>query len=152
MRSALKSGDRHTVSVLRMVKAKILEREVELRSKKGRDYQLNDEETVEVISSYAKQRRQSIESYRQAGREDLAAQEQSELNILQHYLPKQLSEEEIEALVDQVISQTGASGPRDMGAVMKALMPQVKGAADGRMVNEIVRRRLTGSAPSPGPG
>ncbi len=142
IKTAMKSGDRNTVSVLRMVNAKILEKEVELRSKKGRDYQLNDEEAVGVILTYAKQRRQSIDSYREGGREDLAAQEEAELLILQQYLPKQLSEEEVEAMVEQAISETGASGPQDMGRVMKALMPKVKGAVDGKLLSEMVQRKL----------
>ena len=142
IKTAMKSGDRNTVSVLRMVNAKILEKEVELRSKKGRDYQLNDEEAVGVILTYAKQRRQSIDSYREGGRDDLAAQEESELLILQQYLPKQLSEEEVEAMVEQAISETGASGPQDMGTVMKALMPKVKGAVDGKLLSEMVQRKL----------
>ncbi len=144
IKTALKSGDHNTVSVLRMVRAKILEKEVELRTQKGRDYQLNDEETVGVILSYAKQRRQSIDSYRQGGRDDLVAQEEAELLVLQRYLPKPLSEEELEELVDQAISETGASGPQDIGMVMKALMPKVKGAADGKLVSEMVRRKLAG--------
>ena len=142
IKTAMKSGDRNTVSVLRMVKAKILEKEVALRSKKGRDYQLKDEEAVGVILTYAKQRRQSIDSYREGGREDLAVQEESELLILQQYLPKQLSEEEVEAMVEQAISETGASGPQDMGTVMKALMPKVKGAVDGKLLSEMVQRKL----------
>ena len=144
IKTAMKSGDRNTVSVLRMVNAKILEKEVELRSKKGRDYQLNDEEAIGVILTYAKQRRQSIDSYREGGRDDLAAQEESELLILQQYLPKQLSEEEVEAMVEQAISETGANGPQDMGRVMKALMPKVKGAVDGKLLSEMVQRKLTG--------
>ena len=144
IKTAMKSGDRNTVSVLRMVKAKILEKEVALRSKKGRDYQLKDEEAVGVILTYAKQRRQSIDSYREGGREDLAVQEESELLILQQYLPKQLSEEEVEAMVEQAISETGASGPQDMGTVMKALMPKVKGAVDGKLLSEMVQRKLAG--------
>jgi uncharacterized protein YqeY len=142
---ALKKGDRTKVSVLRMVKARILEKEVELRSSKGRDYSLSDEETIGVITTYAKQRKQSIEAYRQAEREDLATQEEKELAILQNYLPKQLSESEIEALVDGAIQETGASSPNDMGNVMRVLMPRLKGAADGKVVNSIVRQKLTGS-------
>jgi len=144
IKTAMKSGDRNTVGVLRMVKAKILEKEVELRSKKGRDYQLNDEEAIGVILTYAKQRRQSIDSYREGGREDLAAQEETELLILQQYLPKQLSEEEVEAMVEQAISETGANGPQDIGTVMKALMPKVKGAVDGKLLSEMVQRKLAG--------
>lgn len=141
-KQALKSGDKQRVSVLRMVTSKILEKEVELRTKKGRDYKLDDDETIEVITSYAKQRRQSIDSYRDAGREDLAANEENELHLLQEYLPKQLSEAEIEAFVDEAIAETGATSAKDLGNVMRALMPKVKGAADGKVVNQIVRKKL----------
>ena len=140
--SALKAGDRTTVGVLRMVSARILEREVELRSEKGKDYQLNDDETVEVITSYAKQRRQSIDSYREAGREDLASREEGELEILQQYLPRQLSEEEIEKLIEEAVAEVGAEGPQQMGQVMRVVMPKLKGAADGKLVNALVRKRL----------
>ena len=145
IKTAMKSGDQTTVGVLRMVNAKILEKEVELRSKKGRDYQLDDDETLGVILTYAKQRRQSIDSYREGGRDDLVAQEEAELAILQQYLPEQLSEEDLEKLIDEAISETGASGPQDMGTVMGALMPKVKGSVDGKVVSEAVRRKLTGS-------
>jgi len=144
LKSAMKAADRTRVGVLRMLNAQILDREVDLRTKQGRDYQLSDGETLEVISTYAKQRRQSIESYRGGGREDLATQEEAELEILHDYLPKQLSETEIEALVEKAVNETGAAGPKDMGTVMKVLMPDVKGVADGKLVSEIVRRKLSG--------
>ena len=140
----MKDRDTAVVSVLRMVSAKVLEKEVELRRSKGRDYQLNDEETVAVISAYAKQRRQSIESYREADRNDLVVQEQAELEILQRYLPSQLSEDEIERIVEETIKETEAAGPQDMGQVMRAVMPKLRGAADGKTVNAIVRKKLAG--------
>jgi uncharacterized protein YqeY len=127
-----------------MVSSQILEREVELRTKQGRDYQLSDEETLSVLASYAKQRRQSIQSYREGGREDLAAQEESELAILQDYLPQQLSDEALETLVDEAIAEIGASSLKDMGLVMRAVMPKVKGAADGSTVNQLVKSKLSG--------
>ena len=142
IKKAMKAGERDTVGALRMVSSRILEKEVELRADKGKDYQLTDDETVAVISSYAKQRHQSIESYRQGGRDDLVAKEEAELALLQEYLPRQLTEREIETLVDEVIAETGAAGPAEMGKVMGALMPRVKGQADGKLVNEIVRRKL----------
>lgn len=139
----MKSGDTERVSVLRMIKAKILEAEVELRTKKGVDYQLNDPETIEVLSSYAKQRRQSIDSYRQGGREDLAQKEERELSIVQQYMPRQFSNEEITAVVREAIVETGAMGLKDLGEVMKLVMPRVQGAADGKVVNQIVRDQLS---------
>lgn len=141
-KEAMKARDQAVVSVLRMVSSKVLEKEVTLRSTKGRDYKLNDEETVEVIAAYAKQRRQSIESYREAGREDLVEQEQNELEILHRYLPRQLAEEEIEGIVEETIKELGALGPQAMGQVMRAVMPKLKGAADGKAVNAIVRQKL----------
>jgi uncharacterized protein YqeY len=143
-KEAMKARDQTVVSVLRMVSAKVLEKEVELRRGKGRDYELNDDETIAVISAYAKQRRQSIESYRQAGRDDLVAQEEKELEILQKYLPRQLSEEEIERIIGETIKEVGASGPGDMGQVMRAVMPKLKGAADGKTVNAMVKQKLSG--------
>jgi len=140
--TALRQKDKVTLNVLRMVKSKILELEVKLRTKKGRDYQLSDEETLGVITSYAKQRKQSIDSYTEAGRQDLADQEKNELGILNQYLPKQLSREEVEKLVDEALAETGASSMQDIGKVMKALMPKLKGAADGKTVNELVRSKL----------
>ena len=139
---ALKQKDKLTLNVLRMVKSKILELEVNLRTKKGRDYQLSDEETLGVITSYAKQRKQSIDSFTEAGRQDLADQEKNELRILNQYLPKQLSREEIEKLIETSIAETGASSLLDIGKVMKALMPKLKGSADGKTVNELVRSKL----------
>jgi len=125
-----------------MLKSKILEEEVKLRTRKGKDYQLSDNEALEVIASYAKQRKQSIDAYTEAGREDLAAREKKELELINQYLPEQLSREEIEKLVGDVIAETGAESLKDMGMVMKAVMPKFKGAADGKLVNEVVRSKL----------
>lgn len=139
----MKARNQNLVNVLRMVKSKVLEKEVELRKSKGLDYELDDEEMIAVISAYAKQRRQSIDSYREAGRDDLVTQEQEELEILQEYLPRQLSEEEVQEIVAETIRETGASGPQEMGQVMRAVMPKLKGAADGKTVNAIVRKQLS---------
>ena len=140
--TAMKKKDKDTLGVLRMIKSKILEQEVQLRSKKGKDYQLTDEETLGVITSYAKQRKQSIDSYTEAGRMDLADQEKKELGILNDYLPRQLSRDDIEKLVDEAIAVSGATNLKDMGLVMKTVMPMLKGAADGKTVNEVVRSKL----------
>ncbi len=142
MKTALKSGDKLVLGTIRMLQSKILEREVELRSTKGRDYHLNDEETRDVLSSYAKQRRQSIESYRQGGRNDLVEREQLELAVVERYLPSPLDESQLEVLVDRSIEETDAQGLKDLGRVMKAVMAEVKGAADGKLVNQIAKRRL----------
>jgi uncharacterized protein YqeY len=142
MKSALKGGEKLRVGVLRMLNARILEREVELRASRGRDYHLTDSEVIEVLAAYAKQRRQSIESYRQGGREDLAQREEAELALVQDYLPKPLSASELTALVDRAIAETGASGLKDLGVVMKQVMAQVRGAAEGKEVSQVVKERL----------
>jgi hypothetical protein len=142
MKSALKGGEKLRVGVLRMLNARILEREVEFRASRGRDYHLADSEVIEVLAAYAKQRRQSIESYRQGGREDLAQREEAELALVQDYLPKPLSAAELTALVDRAIAETGASGLKDLGMVMKQVMAQVRGAAEGKEVSQVVKERL----------
>lgn len=142
IKSSLKAGDKEVVSVLRMLNSKILEKEVSLRSTKGRNYQLNDDEVIEVVASYGKQRKQSIDSYREAGREDLALKEERELAILKRFLPEQLSKEDVERIVVESISESGAETAKDLGKVMRIIMPKLKGAADGKLVNQIVREKL----------
>jgi uncharacterized protein YqeY len=140
--AAMKAKDSQRLGVVRMLKSRIMEAEVEQRSRKGADYVLADEECLTVIATYAKQRRDSIEAYRKGGKEDLAAKEEAELAIIQQYLPAQMSEADVRALVAAAISETGATSAKDMGAVMKAVMPKLKGGADGAMVNRIVRELL----------
>ncbi len=142
VKEAMKAGEKLRLGVLRMLQARILEREVELRSERGRDYHLTDEETLEVLGGYAKQRRQSIESYSQGGREDLAYREREELEVVEGYLPRALTEAEIEGIVERVIRETGAAGLKDLGTVMKSVMAQVGSSADGRLVNQVVKGRL----------
>ena len=143
MKAAMKSGDKDRVGVLRMLRARVLEVEVAAREKQGRDHEAADEEVVAVISSYAKQRRDSIEAYRGGGREDLAAREEAELSIVQEYLPAPLTPDEIRAIVAGAIAEAGATSAKDMGAVMKLVMPRLKGSADGKQVQEIVRSLLS---------
>lgn len=142
MKAALKAGDKHRLGTLRMLRSRMLEAEVALRADRGRDYDLEDDEAIRALSSYAKQRRDSIESFESAGRADLAARERAELGIVQEYLPQQLGEDEIRRLAAQAIAEVNAAGPRDMGAVMKALMPRLQGRADGKLVNRMVRELL----------
>jgi len=142
--AAMKSGAKERLGVLRMVKAEMLKAEVNLRGEKGRDYQLEDPEALKVLTSYAKQRRDSIESYQQGGRADLAAQEEAELAIVLEYLPKQMEADEIRRIVTEAIAECGATSAKDTGAVMKLVMPKVKGAADGKLVNQIVSQLLAG--------
>lgn len=144
LKQAMKTRDAARLSCLRMLKSKLLEREVALRAGKGRDYRIDDEEALEAIAGYAKQRRDSIESYEQGGRPDLAAAERAELAIVQEYLPQQLDDREIRDIVSRAIDQSGAASAKDMGNVMRVVMPQVKGRADGKRVQQIVRELLGG--------
>jgi len=144
IKDAMKSGEKTKLSVLRMIKAKLIEAEVEVRSKKGADALLGDAEALDAIASYAKQRRDAADSYRQANRNDLVQQEEAELAVVSAYLPKQLSREEVEALAREAVAAAGATSAKDLGAVMKVLLPKVKGSADGKLVNEVVRRLLAG--------
>lgn len=142
IKAAMKARDQLRLDTLRMVKAKIQEKEVELRGKKGREHVLEDGEILQVLTTAAKQRRDSIESFRSGGREELAAKEEQELAIIREYLPKQLAEEDLERLVKEAVEETGAASPKDMGKVMKAVMPKVKGRADGKRINAVVRKLL----------
>jgi len=104
---------------------------------------LDEDECVKILSSLAKQRGESIEMYRQGGRDDLAKKEEAELAMIKSFLPQPLAEEDLRRLVDEAISETGAGSPRDMGLVMKALGPKIRGRADGKLVSEIVRQKLS---------
>ena len=135
--AAMKAKDPARLSALRMLKAALVNRSVE----KVRD--LDDAEGLQVVASLVKQRRDSIEQFSTAGRTDLSEKETHELSILQQYLPAPAGAAEIDAAVSDAIRETGASSPRDMGKVMKAVMPKLAGKhADGRAVNEAVRRQL----------
>jgi len=145
MKSAMKDGDKDRLGALRMLKSKVQMAEVALREEKGRDWEIDDEHALVALTSYAKQCTDSIESYVKAGREDLAARERAELEIVRAYLPRQLGEDEVRRIVEQAIAEAHATSPKDMGAVMKIVMPRVRGAADGKMVNQCVREMLQGS-------
>ncbi|HEX2194133.1 MAG TPA: GatB/YqeY domain-containing protein [Candidatus Limnocylindria bacterium] len=136
MRDAMRARDERRTSTLRMAMAAAHNREIEL----GRP--LSDQEVVEVLGRQLKQRRESVEQFRAGGREERAVDEEAEAAILSEFLPAQLPEDELTAMVDQAVAETGASGPADMGRVMGALMPRTRGRADGRIVSELVRRRL----------
>lgn len=136
MRDAMRARDQRRVSTLRMAMAAAHNRQIEL----GRE--LTDDEVIEVLGRQLKQRRESIEQFRAGGREELAAAEEAEAAILAEFLPEQLSPDELRDLVRAAVAETGASGPADMGRVMGALMPKVRGRADGKAVSEEVRRQL----------
>ncbi|HTZ17817.1 MAG TPA: GatB/YqeY domain-containing protein [Dissulfurispiraceae bacterium] len=136
LKEALKSRDDIRVSVIRMIKASLKNREIEKMSS------LTDDEILSVLSTLAKQRRESIEQFAAAGRTDLAEKETKELEIVQSYLPKQLSHQELDSIIRAAISESGASSLNDLGKVMKVLMPRVKGIADGKAVNQRVKELL----------
>ena len=135
--AAMKARDSSRLSALRMLKAAIMNKGVE----KGRD--LEDAEVLQVVASLVKQRRDSIEQFEKAGRTDLVEKETGELAVLQAYLPPSATQEEIDAAVAEAIAETGATSAKDLGKVMKAVMPKLAGKnADGKAVNEAVRRTL----------
>ena len=144
MKQAMKQGDRTRLDCVRMLRSRLLEREVALRPQKGTQYEIEDDEALQVIATYAKQRRESIESFRQAGREELASREEAELAIVEGYLPPQLGEAQLRSIVAEVVAETGAASSRDTGKVMKAVMARVRGAADGKLVSRLVGEALAG--------
>jgi uncharacterized protein len=137
-RAALKSGDSVKLSTLRLLLAAVHNEEIRLRRELGED------EIQKVIAILAKQRSEAIELYRKGSREDLARNEETELGILQQFLPQPLTEQEIQRLIQQSIAELGASGPQDLGRVMKQVMPKVGGRTDGKRVNEMARALLAG--------
>lgn len=137
--TAMKARDTDTVATLRMVLAAVKN----LRVAAGHTGDVTDEETVELLTRQAKQRREAADAYDAAGRPELAEQERRELAIVHRYLPEQLDDDAIDAIVADAIASTGAQGPAELGKVMSAVMPQVKGRADGTRVNAAVRRRLS---------
>jgi uncharacterized protein len=136
MKTAMKAGDKDRLSVIRLLRGQLKDVIIEKRA------DLTDEEEISVLSNALKKRRESIDAYQNAGRMDLVQKEQKELEVIQSYLPAQLSPEEIEAVVQKVIQETGAQTVKDLGKVMPAVMAAVKGRADGRLVNELVRKIL----------
>jgi uncharacterized protein YqeY len=136
MKTAMKARDALRLSAVRMVLSLVKNREIDQKK------ELNDQDVIEVISTLAKQRRESIRMYREGNRPDLVEKEEAELEVLLGFLPAQLSPAEIETLVDRIISETGALGARDMGRVMKALTPLTAGKADGKTVSDTVKQKL----------
>ena len=143
LKEAMRQRDERRKTTIRSVIAAIKKAETELDSS-GERVSLDDEGILLLIAQQAKQRRDSITEYRRGGREDLVAEEEAELAILQTYLPRQLTREEIEAEARRVIAEVGASGPRDMGKVMKPLMARLRDRVDGKEVNQVVRELLAG--------
>ena len=136
LKAAMKSSDSLKTSVLRMVKAAIKNKQVEKRK------DLSDEEIISVISTLTKQRRESIDLFSKGGREELAEKERQELAMLQLYLPGQLSPEDLDRIIMEAINESSAEGVKDIGKIMRLIMPRVQGAADGKVVNQRVRELL----------
>ncbi len=138
LNEALKARDDRKLSALRLLRTEIKKREVS-----GQKRELPEAEVLEAISTLVKQRRESIRLFREGQRQDLVEKEEEELQILLAYLPQPFSQTEVEALIDQVIGETQATGPRDHGKVMKAVMIQVAGRAEGKAITEIVKQKLS---------
>jgi len=134
--TAMKAKDEAALSALRMLKSALKYKEVDLKR------ELKDEDVIGVLSQQAKQRRESIEGFEKGGAADRAASEKAELSLIEKYLPAQMTDAEIEAVVAEIVKAVGATGPRDMGKVMGALNPKVKGRADMGRVSAIVKTRL----------
>jgi uncharacterized protein YqeY len=135
-KEAIKGQQQTVLSTLRMLKSAVRHKEVEVK------HPLSEAELLAVINSQAKQRRDAITEFTKAGRRDLASKEEEELSVLLSFLPKQLSPEEVEAEVVRIIGQMGATSPKDLGKVMKTAMADLAGKTDGKVVQDIVRRRL----------
>ena len=136
MIEALKAGEKNRLTVLRGLKSDLKYKQID----KGDD--LTDEDVISVLASAAKQRRDSIEQFAKGGRDDLVQQEKFQLDVITHYLPKQLDENELRKIVARAIAEVSAESPQQIGAVMKVVMPQVKGVADGKMVNKLAMEIL----------
>ena len=143
LKVAMREKDETRKRAIRSVLAGIKKAETELGAD-GQRVSMDDDAILRVIAKQAKERQESIDAFRSGGREDLVAREEADLAFLQDYLPKQMSREEIEAEARQVIAEVGATGPHDIGKVMKPLMARLKGRADGRLANQIVREFLAG--------
>jgi hypothetical protein len=142
LKKALKTAQKDTLSVIRMIKAAVKNKEIE----KGAV--LSDEEIHGVLMTLARQRKDSIEQFSKGNRQDLVAKETDELSIIQSYLPKQISKEEVAEIIKDAVTESNADGPKDIGKVMKAVMAKVKGRADGRLVSALVKETLSGDPQS----
>lgn len=137
IKTAMKSKDTPRLETLRFLQAAIKNREIEIRPNT-----INDEEVVSVLKKMIKQRKESIEQFQNAGRQDLADKETAELKYIEHYLPQQLSKEQIESIVAKVVADLGVTSVKDMGRVMKEVLAKTGGNADGKLISEAVKSRL----------
>ncbi|SEQ17611.1 hypothetical protein SAMN05216232_1787 [Virgibacillus subterraneus] len=137
MKQAMKKKDKDTLGVVRMVKASLQNESIKLGNK-----ELSEDEELTVLSKELKQRKDSLQEFKSVGRDDLVKKLEIEINILQEYMPEQISEDELEALVQSTIQEVNATSKKDMGKVMSAIMPKVKGQADGAQINRLVQKNL----------
>ncbi|ACY48611.1 GatB/YqeY domain-containing protein [Rhodothermus marinus] len=141
LKAAMRARDEARLRTIRALRAALMEREIAER--KGGEATLTPEQELEVLQKEAKRRREAIEQFRAAGREDLVQKEEEELKIIEEYLPRQLSDDEIRAVLEEIIEAVGARSVRDMGRVMKEAMARMRGQADGRRVSELARELLS---------
>lgn len=139
IKDAMKSGDKVRLETLRSIRAAFIEFE-----KSGANKDLTEEEEIKIINTLVKKRKESIEIFEKAGRDDLATKEKSELEILKSFLPEQLSEDEISKIVDDLMQKTGLNSAKDFGKIMGLIMKELKGRADGSVVQSIVKAKLNG--------
>lgn len=138
MKAAMKSGDKASLGVIRLVNAAIKQREVDER------VELDDAQVLAAMEKMVKQRKDSVSQFEAADREDLAAIERAEIEVIQRYLPEKMGETEVQAAIDAAIAETGASGPADMGKLMGVLKPKLAGQADMGQVSALVKKSLAG--------
>ena len=138
MKLAMKAGDKLKLGAIRMLRAALKDKEIELGNALGED------DVIAVVGRMIKQRKDSANQYNEAGRDDLAAKELEEIHVFEAYMPAQLSEEEVAAVVSEAISSSGAEGMRDMGKVMGVIRPKLQGKADMGMVSALVKQQLQG--------
>jgi len=137
MKQAMKSSDKLRLSTIRMIRSGLKNKEIELRKK------LEDEDIIKVIQVMVRKGEESVEQFQAGGRIDLVEKETREIEILKSFLPQPLSQEEILKIIDQSIQETQASSPKDIGKVMKSVIPKIGGKADGKLINQLVKERLS---------
>jgi uncharacterized protein YqeY len=137
MKQAMKSNDKLRLSTIRMIRSALKNKEIELRKK------LEDGEVIKVIQVMVRKGEESVEQFQTGGRVDLVEKEKKEIEILKSFLPQPLSQEELLKIIDQSIQETQASSQKDIGKVMKSIMPKIGGKADGKLINQLVKERLS---------
>jgi hypothetical protein len=136
LNEALKAGDKNRLSILRMIKSAVKNREIEKKAP------LDDDEVKAILKTFVKRGKESIDQFTKAGRTELVEKETQELAVVRKYLPKQLSEEETKSMISDIVNELGAAGPKDMGKVMKAVMNKAKGLVDGKLANKLLKEIL----------